>query len=229
MWSMQKFSLHRLFVFSVTSIDCRSSQRTRRKRRKSRWSRERNNEVSRIDEEKRKKTFFFWRLASHLIEQFKDDFRSTIVYVLIDYVHLLSKCRNLSADLKVKKRRKRRKKNFFRFSFRKIFTERRSNCFELVANVSNNTVVKCRLVNANYLNNFNNNINNITCSKEQFNRFRWFFFVIVEQIKEKEVGIFYELFFLQRNKSRCSTRNQIDNMSIRIGINPFFILICIDD
>lgn len=39
-------------------------------------------------------------LASHLIEQFKDDFRSTIVYVLIDYVHLLSKSRNLSADLK---------------------------------------------------------------------------------------------------------------------------------
>ncbi|CAF3827857.1 unnamed protein product, partial [Adineta steineri] len=31
------------------------------------------------------------KLAAHLIEQCKEDFRSTIVYVLIDYVHLLSK------------------------------------------------------------------------------------------------------------------------------------------
>ncbi|CAF3953495.1 unnamed protein product [Rotaria sordida] len=40
------------------------------------------------------------KLSAHLIEQCKDDFRSTIVYVLIDYVHLLSKGVFISPALK---------------------------------------------------------------------------------------------------------------------------------
>ncbi|CAF5035108.1 unnamed protein product, partial [Rotaria sp. Silwood1] len=40
------------------------------------------------------------KLSAHLIEQCKEDFRSTIVYVLIDYVHLLSKGVFLSPALK---------------------------------------------------------------------------------------------------------------------------------
>ncbi|UJR14390.1 hypothetical protein I4U23_001387 [Adineta vaga] len=40
------------------------------------------------------------KLAAHLIEQCKEDFRSTIVYVLIDYVHLLSKGVYISSNLK---------------------------------------------------------------------------------------------------------------------------------
>ena len=45
---------------------------------------------------------FRFRLSAHLIEQCKEDFRSTIVYVLIDYVHLLSKGVYISTGLKVK-------------------------------------------------------------------------------------------------------------------------------
>ncbi|CAM4945783.1 unnamed protein product [Rotaria socialis] len=40
------------------------------------------------------------KLSAHLIEQCKEDFRSTIVYVLIDYVHLLSKGVFMSSALK---------------------------------------------------------------------------------------------------------------------------------
>ncbi|CAF1121281.1 unnamed protein product [Adineta ricciae] len=40
------------------------------------------------------------KLSAHLIEQCKEDFRSTIVYVLIDYVHLLSKGVYISTGLK---------------------------------------------------------------------------------------------------------------------------------
>ncbi|CAF3889134.1 unnamed protein product, partial [Rotaria magnacalcarata] len=40
------------------------------------------------------------KLSAHLIEQCKEDFRSTIVYVLIDYVHLLSKGVFMSPALK---------------------------------------------------------------------------------------------------------------------------------
>ncbi len=45
--------------------------------------------------------FLIFRLAAHLIEQCKEDFRSTIIYVLIDYVHLLSKGVFISPILKV--------------------------------------------------------------------------------------------------------------------------------